>query len=192
MPSTIGLELSTWYFGSTLRQIALHVHDSVCKSTLEFSIFVKMLHNIFGHSIDIVILSGVLFCCKPSSTVLLNSLRDKSLMWSSKTVCTQLSRLVKLDQSVKDQTSNSHNMQMDFYSQLAVGIIQLTSQKKKGMKKLFRSSYAAFSSELRPALLQQAVSEGSPHKGLILTGGWYQCTLCRKRPLYYKGLFYVN
>ena len=22
--------------------------------------------------------------------------------------------------------------------------------------------------------------------------GWYQCTLCRKRPLHYKGLSYVN
>ena len=22
--------------------------------------------------------------------------------------------------------------------------------------------------------------------------GWYQCTLCRKRSLYYKGLYYVN
>ena len=29
-------------------------------------------------------------------------------------------------------------------------------------------------------------------KWLLKGSGWYQCTLCRKRPLYYKGLFYVK
>ena len=41
-------------------------HDSVCKAVyseniLEFSILVKMLHNIFGYSTDYVIYSGVCF-----------------------------------------------------------------------------------------------------------------------------------
>ena len=48
-----------------------HVHDSVCKNSfllkeLEFSILVKMLHNVYGHNTDYVVLSGVLFCCIPS------------------------------------------------------------------------------------------------------------------------------
>ena len=44
---------------------AVFSENSLC--TLEFSILVKMLHNIFGHNTDSVIFSGVLFCCMPSS-----------------------------------------------------------------------------------------------------------------------------
>ena len=63
----------------------IHIHEGCNKTTvhfdrlhcawfslqeqfsLEFSFLVKMLHNIFGHNKDYVILSGVLFCCMPSS-----------------------------------------------------------------------------------------------------------------------------
>ena len=43
---------------------AVFSENSLC--TLEFSILVKMLHNIFGHNTDCDF-SGALFCCMPSS-----------------------------------------------------------------------------------------------------------------------------
>ena len=59
-------------------------HDSVCKAvysenSLEFSIFVKMLH-IFGHNTDYVIYSGVCFAACFPATVLHGLLRDKFLV----------------------------------------------------------------------------------------------------------------
>ena len=60
-------------------------HDSVCKAvysenSLEFSILVKMLHNIFGHNTDYVIYSGVCFAACFPATVLHGLLRDKFLV----------------------------------------------------------------------------------------------------------------
>ena len=47
------------YFGSTNRQIALSVIQFAkavySENSLEFSILVKMLHNIFGHNTDYVV-----------------------------------------------------------------------------------------------------------------------------------------
>ena len=97
---------------------------------LEFSILVKVLHNIFGQITDYF--SDVCFAACLPATVLHDLLRDKFLvtMWSSETVpqdahkkfvlvhkhlvhhmqtityytkiCIWLTRLVKLDLSVKD------------------------------------------------------------------------------------------
>ena len=59
------------YFGSTLRQIALCMIQLAkavySESSLEFSILVKMLHNIFGHNTDY---SGVYFAACLPATVL--------------------------------------------------------------------------------------------------------------------------
>ena len=71
------------------------VHDSVCKNSfseislcmLEFSILVKMLHNIFGHNTDYACV--VSFAAYLPATVLHDSLKAKllvKLMWSSETV----------------------------------------------------------------------------------------------------------
>ena len=56
--------------------------------SLEFSFLVKMLHNIFWHNNDYVILSGALFCCMPSSNCFAWLTEDQvsSIMWSSETV----------------------------------------------------------------------------------------------------------
>ena len=48
-------------------------------SMLEFSILVKMFHNIFGHNTDYVIYSGVCFAACLPVTVLHDLLRDKFL-----------------------------------------------------------------------------------------------------------------
>ena len=60
-------------------------HDSVCKAvysenSLEFSILVKMLHNILGHNTDCVIYSSVYFAACFPATVLHGLLRDKFLV----------------------------------------------------------------------------------------------------------------
>ena len=72
------------YFGSTLRQIALcmiQFEKAVySENSLEFSILVKMLHNIFGHYTDYVIYSGVCFAACLSATVLHDLLRNKYLI----------------------------------------------------------------------------------------------------------------
>ena len=72
------------YFGSTLQQIALYmiqfakaVHS---ESSLEFSILVKMLHNIVGHNTDYVIYSGVCFAACLPATDLHDLLRDNFLV----------------------------------------------------------------------------------------------------------------
>ena len=80
------------YFGSTLRQIALCMIQfaraafSEKRLCVEFSILVKMLHNIFGHNADCNFVF-LFAACLP--TVLNDLLRDKFLVsdtvWSSET-----------------------------------------------------------------------------------------------------------
>ena len=50
------------------------------ENSFEFSILVKMLHNIFGHNTDYVIYSGVCFAACLLATVLNDLLRDKFLV----------------------------------------------------------------------------------------------------------------
>ena len=72
------------YFGSTLRQIALNMIQFAkavySENSLEFSILVKMLHNIFRHNTDYVIYSGVCFAACLPATVLHDLMRDKFLV----------------------------------------------------------------------------------------------------------------
>ena len=60
------------------------VHDSAkavySENSLEFSILVKMLHNIFRHNTDYVIYSGVCFAACLPATVLHDLMRDKLLV----------------------------------------------------------------------------------------------------------------
>ena len=56
---------------------AVYSENSLCM--LEFSILVKMLHNIVGHNTDYVIYSGVCFAACLPATVLHDLLRDKFL-----------------------------------------------------------------------------------------------------------------
>ena len=50
------------------------------ENSLEFSILIKMLHNIFGHNTDYVIYSGVCFVACLPATVFHDLLRDKFLL----------------------------------------------------------------------------------------------------------------
>ena len=72
------------YFGSTLQQIALCMIEFAkavySENSLEFSILVKMLHNIFGHNTDYVIYSGVCFAAFLPATDLHDVLRNKYLV----------------------------------------------------------------------------------------------------------------
>ena len=72
------------YFGSTLRQIALCMIQFAkavySENSLEFSILVKMLYNIFRHNTDYVIYSGVCFAACLPATVLYDLMRDKFLV----------------------------------------------------------------------------------------------------------------
>ena len=72
------------YFGSTLRQIALSMIQFAkavySENSLEFSILVKMLHNLLGHNTDYVVYSGVCFAACIPATVLHDLLRNKFLV----------------------------------------------------------------------------------------------------------------
>ena len=70
-------------FGSAFRQIALcmiqfarAVFSENCLCILEFSILVKMLHNIFGHNTDYAC-DFVLFCACLPATVLHDLLKAR-------------------------------------------------------------------------------------------------------------------
>ena len=89
---TLFIHIGTWrpqwdYFGSTLWLIALYMiqfagaffsENDLC--TLEFSILVKMLHNIFGHNTDYEICLVFCFAACLTATILHDSLRDKFLV----------------------------------------------------------------------------------------------------------------
>ena len=66
------------------RQIALSMIQFAkavySENSLEFSILVKMLHNIFRHNTDNVIYSGVCFAACLLATVLHDLLKDKFLV----------------------------------------------------------------------------------------------------------------